>query len=124
MTVEAAAQMPQVDRAAASAVAVQVRRERAVLKAQLREGRRRHQDVLVEAKGRADCVAAGLRVTDFLLTLPFVGQVKLEAILGQLAISPRKRLGGLGQRQAKDLWDFLDRWLARHPIDALTSRIE
>lgn len=108
--------MPEVDRAAASRAAVAIRRDRAALKAALRSGARTHRDVLVEAMRGDDEVAASLRVTDFLLTLPFVGSAKLGRILEQLAISDRKRLGGLGRQQASSLWEFLGQWLARHPV--------
>lgn len=108
--------MPEVDRAAASRAAVAMRRDRAALKGALRSGARTHREVLVTAMEGDDDVAASLRVTEFLLTLPFVGQAKLERIMAGLAISERKRLGGLGRQQAASLWDFLGQWLATHPV--------
>ena len=117
MSAQMANAMPQVDRRAASQVAVTRRRERAALKDALREGRQDHRQVLVDAKQGGDEVAASLRVPEFLQTLPFVGPVKQGRIMAELDISSRKRLGGLGQQQAKALWDFLGRWLTEHPIE-------
>lgn len=116
MSVDTAVTMPEVDRAAASRAAVAMRRERALLKDDLRRGRRPHQQTLLAAMNREDEAAQSLRVTEFLLTLPFVGEAKLERIMDELGISPRKRLGGLGRHQAKHLWTFLGEWLVKHPI--------
>lgn len=116
MSVDTAVKMPQVDRAAASRAAVAMRRDRAVLKEDLRCGRISHQQILVSAMNKENPAAQSLRVTEFLLTLPFVGEAKLARILDELGISPRKRLAGLGRHQAKHLWDFLGEWLVKHPI--------
>ncbi len=56
--------------------------------------------------------AAGtMRVTEFLTSLPAIGEGKRDRILAELQISPVKRLGGLGARQRRALREFLDsRW--------------
>lgn len=110
------ATMPAVDRVEASRMAVCMRRERAALKEALRTGEREHRDVLLKAKNTTGTPEATLRVTEFLLTLRFVGATKAQRILDELGISPCKRLGGLGRQQAADLWEFLGRWLREHPM--------
>lgn len=117
MSAQMVTAMPSVDRRAASQAAVIARQQRAALKDDLRLGRRDHQQVLVEAKADPNTPAGKLRVPEFLQTLPFVGEVKQAKIMAELKISPRKRLGGLGQHQAKELWDFLGFWLGKYPIE-------
>lgn len=98
--------MPEVDRFAANQAAVAARRARAALKQKLRSGElspvRALQDSLL-----AGTPAASLRVTDFLQTFPAVGEVKALRALSALAISPRKRLGGLGPKQRARLEEYV-----------------
>lgn len=102
----AAGAMPAVDRVAANRAAIAARRARADLKARLRSGAlsplRALEQSLVPGSP-----AATLRVTDFLLSFPAIGQVKAERLLAELAISPRKRLGGLGPQQRTRLEAFV-----------------
>jgi guanylate kinase len=57
-----------------------------------------------------------MRVTEFLTSLPAIGEGKRDRILADLQISPVKRLGGLGARQRRALRDFLDtRWPEHGP---------
>jgi len=110
--------MPQVDRAAASEAAVRARQARAALKERLRAGSYDHRQALIDsadASLEASSPLATLRVSEFLETLPFVGRVKRGRMMADLAISDRKRLGGLGHRQRRELWDLLDSWLRAHP---------
>lgn len=98
--------MPAVDRVAANRAAIAARRARAELKRRLREGELSPLRALEESLDPASA-ASSLRVTEFLQTFPSFGEVKTERALVQLAISPRKRLGGLGERQRLKLGDFV-----------------
>lgn len=101
----AQAEMPQVDRIAANKAAVLARQGRAELKRRLRSGELSPMRVLEQSLEQGSA-AAGLRITDFLLSLPAIGQVKAPRILEDLEISERKRLGGLGGRQRVRLVQF------------------
>src|SRR5690606_1664905 len=90
---------PEVDRAAASARAVAARRARAALKRDLATRVTAPQTVLTRATEDPGSDAGSMRVTDFLVALPAIGVGKRARILEELAISPVKRLGGLGRRQ-------------------------
>lgn len=100
---------PPVDRVAASARAVAARRARAALKRDLTTRVTSPQRVLAQAQADAAGPAGTLRVTDFLLALPAIGANKRDRILAELAISPVKRLGGLGVRQRADLAAWAER---------------
>lgn len=117
--------MPEVDRVAASGAAVRARQARARLKETLRTGAYDHRQALRDS---ADETMEGtealvsLRVSEFLETLPFVGPVKRARMMADLAISDRKRMGGLGQRQRREMWDLLDAWLREHPVGQGVAR--
>ncbi|MFF8817918.1 MULTISPECIES: guanylate kinase [Leucobacter] len=98
--------MPEVDRVAANKAAVAARQARAELKRKLRGGEISPLKVLEYSKvpGHA---AATLRITDYLLSFPSIGQVKAERIRDELQISERKRLGGLGALQRERLETFV-----------------
>ena len=49
-----------------------------------------------------------MRVTEFLTSIPAIGEGKRDRVLQALEISPVKRLGGLGARQRRDLARWLD----------------
>lgn len=98
--------MPEVDRLAANRAAIAARRARAELKQRLRSGDLSPLKVLRDARS-VGSPAATLRITDFLQTFPSFGEVKAQRTLEQLAISPRKRLGGLGAQQRERLEDFV-----------------
>jgi guanylate kinase len=55
-----------------------------------------------------------MRVTEFLTSIPAIGEGKRDRILDALGISPVKRLGGLGGRQRRDLGRWLDARLPEH----------
>jgi guanylate kinase len=99
-------QMPEVDRVAANRAAIAARQERARLKEKLRSGEVSPLRVL-EQSAVTYSVAARLRVTDFLMSLPAIGVTKAWRILSDLAISEKKRLGGLGAQQRERLEDFI-----------------
>jgi guanylate kinase len=104
---------PEVDRVAASRAAVAARQARAAVKHQIASGERSAVSVLDAAAREPGGVEAGLRVTDFLLSLPAVGTTKMREALASLAISPVKRLGGLGRHQRARLRAYLDERTAR-----------
>ncbi|AZC13958.1 guanylate kinase [Microbacterium sp. ABRD28] len=107
---------PEVDRRAASERAVAARRARAALKRDLATRVISPQELTRRAFAAPDSPAGTLRVTEFLTALPAIGEGKRDRILESLAISPVKRLGGLGARQRRDLTAFLDeRWPEPEP---------
>lgn len=100
-------QMPTVDRVAASRAAVAARQARAELKRKLRSGEITPQRVL-EQSLEPGTPAASLRITDFLLSFPAIGEVKAERMRNDLGISDKKRLGGLGKLQRERLTAFVN----------------
>ncbi|GAA2181509.1 hypothetical protein GCM10009847_23570 [Leucobacter tardus] len=106
MSGQQAPAMPEVDRIAANRAAIDARRARAELKRRLRAGEVSPLLVLGQS-AEVDSPAARLRVTDYLLSFPAIGPTKLERLLESLAISPKKRLGGLGRQQRARLETFV-----------------
>ncbi|HET6302479.1 guanylate kinase [Microbacterium sp.] len=100
---------PEVDRVAASRRAVAARRERASLKRDVTTRVITPQELLRRALADPSSPAGAMRVTEFLTSIPAIGEGKRDRILRDLGISPVKRLGGLGARQRRALQDFLDR---------------
>ncbi len=98
---------PEVDRAAASAAAVAARRARAAVKNAIAAREVSPLVVLDHATAAPDGVEGRLRVTEFLLSVPAIGTTKMQEALQKLAISPAKRLGGLGRHQRLKLREFL-----------------
>ncbi|MFF1633212.1 guanylate kinase [Leifsonia sp. NPDC058248] len=98
---------PEVDRRAASQAAVAARRARAAVKAAIGAHEISPLTVLDRATADPDGVEGRLRVTEFLLSVPAIGTTKMKDALRRLAISPAKRLGGLGRHQRLRLRDFL-----------------
>ncbi|MCI0155673.1 guanylate kinase [Leifsonia shinshuensis] len=98
---------PEVDRAAASAAAVAARRARAAVKNAIAARQVSPLVVLDHATAAPDGVEGRLRVTEFLLSVPAIGTTKMQEALQKLAISPAKRLGGLGRHQRLKLREFL-----------------
>ncbi|MFT4260097.1 guanylate kinase [Microbacterium sp.] len=100
--------VPEVDRVAAARRAVERRRARAALKRDLTTRVVTPQRVLARATDDPESVDGSMRITDFLLALPAIGEGKRDRILTDLQISPVKRLGGLGVRQRAVLKAWLD----------------
>ena len=98
---------PEVDRAAASQAAVAARRARAAVKAAIAHQEISPLTVLDKATADPEGVEGRLRVTEFLLSVPAIGTTKMQDALRTLAISPAKRLGGLGRHQRLRLRDYL-----------------
>ncbi|GAA1715289.1 integration host factor, actinobacterial type [Propioniferax innocua] len=89
------------ERIRARAIALEVRRRRADVKQQLRDGVIDLDDVLDLARG--DDVVAHIRVMDILRCLPRIGEVRATGIMEQLGIAPNRRLRGLGDNQRSGL---------------------
>ncbi|MGH1527121.1 guanylate kinase [Leifsonia sp. L25] len=98
---------PEVDRTAASAAAVAARRARAAVKSAIASREVSPLVVLDRATAAPDGVEGRLRVTEFLLSVPAIGTTKMQEALQRLAISPAKRLGGLGRHQRLKLREYL-----------------
>ncbi|MEN2737519.1 guanylate kinase [Microbacterium sp. X-17] len=98
---------PEVDRTAASAAAVAARRARAAVKNAIAAREVSPLVVLDHATAAPEGVEGRLRVTEFLLSVPAIGTTKMQDALERLAISPAKRLGGLGRHQRLKLREFL-----------------
>lgn len=98
---------PEVDRRAASQAAVAARRARAAVKAAIAAHEISPLTVLDKATAEPEGVEGRLRVTEFLLSVPAIGTTKMKDALERLAISPAKRLGGLGRHQRLRLREFL-----------------
>lgn len=74
------------------------------------------QTLLRRALAEPESPAGAMRVTEFLTSIPAVGEGKRDRILHELKISPVKKLGGLGARQRQVLQEFLDtRWPEQGP---------
>lgn len=76
-----------------------VRHDRAVLKRELKAGRVRLADLLVDPPEYLWTA----KVFDLLLAAPKIGRVKANKILTGARISPSKTIGGLSDRQRREL---------------------
>jgi guanylate kinase len=101
---------------AASRRAVAARRARASLKQDVAMRVISPQELLRRALSHPEAPAGAMRVTEFLTSIPAIGEGKRDRILQELGISPVKKLGGLGARQRRVLQDYLDqRWPEQPP---------
>ena len=107
---------PDVDRVAASRAGVVARQARARIKGDLGTGQRTPRDVFAMGTIDLKTCEAGLRFREFILALPSIGVAKADAILIELDVSPRKRLGGLGVLQRERVAAWLDTFSARREI--------
>jgi hypothetical protein len=85
------------DRRAALAKAAEARRERALVKHRLKQSTVSLTEVIDE--GRRDEVVGKMKVAALLASMPGVGKVRAQAIMDRLAISPTRRVRGLGDNQ-------------------------
>jgi guanylate kinase len=99
--------VPDVDRAAGSRAAIAARRARAAIKKAVAEQRRSATGVLDRATAHPESLEAGMRVTELLQGIPGLGKVRIDRVIERLAISPSKRLGGLGALQRDRLREYL-----------------
>ena len=56
----------------------------------------------------SDEAVSRLKVTDLLMALPSIGEVRAEAILKELNIASSRRLRGLGIHQRRALIEYLE----------------
>ncbi|MGZ4797433.1 MAG: integration host factor, actinobacterial type [Acidimicrobiia bacterium] len=84
-------------RAQALAKAAEARKKRAVVKAELKSGKRTLADVLQHSSG--DDTLGKMKVSNVLESLPGVGKVRARRIMADLDISESRRLRGLGAKQ-------------------------
>ncbi|MDP8943942.1 MAG: hypothetical protein M3N16_07470 [Actinomycetota bacterium] len=83
----------------------EIRSERARLKRELKAGRAQVHGLLLDPP---DYLMTA-KVFDVLLAVPKYGRVKVNRVLTQCRISPSKTIGGLSQRQRRELVTFLRR---------------
>lgn len=88
-------------RAAALAKAAEVRRARADLKEQLKQGKVTLTEMLDRAE--SDDVVGKLKVATVLQAMPGIGKVKALQTMEKLKIADSRRLRGLGEQQRKAL---------------------
>ncbi len=80
-----------------------VRTRRAQLKRDLKGGRRSIDELLLQPPEYIETA----KVFDMLLAVPKYGRVKVGKVLSQCRISPSKTIGGLSERQRKELVHLL-----------------
>ena len=83
----------------------EIRTARAQLKRDLKSGRARIHDLLLEPPEYVETA----KVFDMLLAVPKYGRVKVNKVLQLCRISPSKTIGGLSQRQRTELVSMLRR---------------
>ena len=76
-----------------------IRSRRAQLKRDLKAGRQPIHELLLEPPDYLETA----KVFDLLLAVPKYGRVKVNKILSQCRISPSKTIGGLSERQRREL---------------------
>ncbi len=92
-------------RAEALKKAAEARRERAAVKARLKDstGRRGEEIAKVLKEAETNEVIGRLKVAAMLEALPGVGKVKAEQIMKEIGISESRKIRGLGSHQAEKL---------------------
>ncbi|MEX3609902.1 integration host factor, actinobacterial type [Rothia sp. LK2588] len=95
------------ERAAAREKAKRARTVRAEVKESLKKKETSIAEVLKRAE--TDEAVSRLKVTDLLMALPSIGEVRAEAILKELNIASSRRLRGLGVHQRRALIEYLER---------------
>lgn len=83
----------------------EIRTERAVLKRDLKAGRKQIHNLLLEPPSWLET----MKLFDLMLACPKYGRVKVNKILQQCRISPSKTVGGLSQRQRVEVVSTLRR---------------
>lgn len=95
------------ERAAAREKAKVARTIRAEVKDSIKNRKITISEVL--QRSDSDEAVSRLKVTDLLMALPSIGEVRAEAILRELNIATSRRLRGLGVHQRRALIDYLER---------------
>lgn len=98
---------PEVDRVAAGKAAVAARQARAAIKAAIASRSRTALDAAQLGWSDADSAEARLRVRELLTSIPGLGPTRVAKAMAELAISDKKRVGGLGSRQRIVLQQYL-----------------
>lgn len=98
---------PEVDRVAASRAAIAARRARAEIKREVAEGERTALSVARSAWTQPGSTEARLLVRELLMSMTSMGPTRATAVLAELAIADRKRVGGLGPKQRERLATYL-----------------
>ena len=93
-------QLSTAERQAALQKALEVRRQRAEVRAKLKNGSMNLKQVLDKA---GDKIVGRMKVSAVLESLPGIGKVRASAILDELGISTTRRVQGLGVRQSEGL---------------------
>ena len=83
----------------------EIRTRRAQLKRDLKAGRAKIHDLLLEPPEYVETA----KVFDMLLAVPKYGRVKVNKVLQVCRISPSKTIGGLSERQRAELVGMLRR---------------
>jgi len=98
---------PDVDRIAAGKAAVAARQARAAVKHAIATRTRTALDAASTGWRDSESAEAGLRVRELLTSIPGLGPTRVARVLEDLAISDKKRVGGLGVRQRVKLEEYL-----------------
>ena len=88
-------------RAAALEKAAEIRKARAKLKEDLKQGKTSLATVLEQAE--SDDVVGKLKVSAVLQAMPGIGKIRANQIMEKLKIADSRRLRGLGEQQRKAL---------------------
>lgn len=88
-------------RAAALEKAAEIRKARAKLKEDLKQGKTSLATVLKQAE--SDDVVGKLKVSAVLQAMPGIGKIRATQIMEKLKIADSRRLRGLGEQQRKAL---------------------
>ena len=83
----------------------QIRTYRAHLKIDVKAGRKKLHDLLLEPPEELETA----KIFDILLAVPKYGRVKVNKLLVQCRVSPSKTIGGLSQRQRNEIVSKLGR---------------
>jgi hypothetical protein len=83
----------------------EVRSRRAALKVELKAGRVKIQELLLNPPS----YLLTAKVIDMLLAVPKVGRVKANKVLKHCRVSPSKTFGGLSERQRKEIVAYMSR---------------
>lgn len=81
----------------------EIRTYRAQLKVDVKAGRRSILTILADPPDMTE----SMKVFDLVISAPKMGRVKTNRVLTQCRISPSKTVGGLSERQRKELIHFL-----------------
>ena len=86
-------------RKAAAQKAIENRKKRTALKADLKDGK----VAIAEVLGSEEEYVRKMRVSEFLGALPGLGKVRVAQLMNEIGIVESRRVGGLGQKQREAL---------------------